>query len=275
MSYQPPMSQPIAQGLPLLGQPVQGQPMMQPLSGGSLDPLSKFDGHDRIGIFQKVEGHEVITWFEPSNNYFLCGEDGTKLFYVKEESNPCTRTMCCGKRSFKMALIPFIGDDWKSPENACLTMEKGFECSFFCLNRPNILVKKCTPEDAESTDPIASVHSPFHFCEMDYEVRDSEGNALYHICGSRSQAGAWCKCPCSPCNKLEFEIRDATKSECLGMVSKSWTGCGKDAISGTDTFVIDFPKRATNEHKAYIVAGVFLLSFIHFNQSSLDRMGHN
>eukprot|EP01029_Cantina_marsupialis_P029665 TRINITY_DN781983_c0_g1_i1.p1 TRINITY_DN781983_c0_g1~~TRINITY_DN781983_c0_g1_i1.p1 ORF type:complete len:350 (+),score=111.77 TRINITY_DN781983_c0_g1_i1:125-1174(+) len=277
MYQQPVMMQPGMQmqpgmvmqpGQQMQGMYVQPQPIFVPAN-----PLDILAPHKKIQIRQKVELFEAMTGFETCNKYMIYDEDkDKKLFFAKEKSECCQRQFCGSRRAFKMALMPHTGvSDWKDTDNACMTMERPFKCTWMCFNRPRIFIKKCKPEDTETTEPMGTIFSPFRCCDMDYEVLDDKENVIYHLSGSKCQPGMWCKCPFAPFNKIEYEIRDAHNTECLGMVTKEWSGCGKELFTDADNFSVDFPNKATSEHKAFILAAVLLIDFMYFEQSGNNR----
>eukprot|EP01029_Cantina_marsupialis_P016143 TRINITY_DN3580_c0_g1_i1.p1 TRINITY_DN3580_c0_g1~~TRINITY_DN3580_c0_g1_i1.p1 ORF type:complete len:202 (-),score=40.37 TRINITY_DN3580_c0_g1_i1:290-895(-) len=179
--YQQPgvmMQQPVMQG-GVQGVYVQKAPVFVPAN-----PFDILASHSVVQIRQKVEMLEAVTnMIEQRNKYMIYDEDkDKKLFFAKEKSECCQRQFCGSNRAFKMAIMPYTGDDdWKDTDNAFITMERPFKCTCLWWNRPRIFIKKCKPEDTDSCEPIGTIFSPFRFCDMDYEVLDDKENVIYLV----------------------------------------------------------------------------------------------
>lgn len=246
-------------------------PMMAPVMAPA-DPWAILAMQKKLFIKQKIELLEVLTGFETENRYEVY--DGTKsqhLFKAKEVSDCCARICCANMRAFNMGVM-MAG--FKDLSASWLTYSRPFKCVFPCCNRPVLYAKKCVPAAAEGVPHFASSTNPFACCSMVFEIRNDKDEVVYRVDGSSCQAGMFCMCPCSPCNKITFPILPADGSPVqLGVIEKQWSGCGKEAFTDADNFFIEFPDGATPEMKAIMLGTVFLIDFLYFENKQNKRGG--
>jgi uncharacterized protein YxjI len=55
--------------------------------------------------------------------------------------------------------------------------------------------------------------------------------------------------------------------EC-GMISKKWSGLGKEMLTDADHFGVEFPPQASVDLKALFLGAVFLIDFAHFEDNN-------
>ena len=194
--------------------------------------------------------------------------DGTKsqkLFHACEISGCCARNCCGNMRPFNMALTLLPSKD---PNDAFLTFRRPFRCTYLCFNRPVLFVKECAPALEETTPAIGTTVNPWRCCDLAFNIMDDSENLIYKVVGSCCQPGLYCTCPWEPCNKIEFSIQPPEGEDTLGMIAKEWSGCGKEAFTDADNFSIEFPEGATPRHKSILLATVFLIDFMYFENNS-------
>ena len=75
-----------------------------------------------------------------------------------------------------------------------------------------------------------------------------------------------CKCPCDPCNHVEFELKDGQTSNNLAHITKTGAGFVKNAISSTDNFSVPFPSTATWQDKALLLGAALFIDYMMFEE---------
>jgi hypothetical protein len=63
-----------------------------------------------------------------------------------------------------------------------------------------------------------------------------------------------------------FEIRQGEKVQ--GRIVKKWSGLAKEALTDADVFGVTFPAGANAATKALLLGAVFLIDFVHFENSN-------
>lgn len=258
--------------------PVQGHEQ-QPLVEPSFAP-KKIKGFERLearsGIFikQKMSVAEVVTGCDTKNVYHVypTNNEGDKkdkrIFKAKEESDWCAR-QCLNAdcRPFKLKITL---ENESEEENAVnnggddtfLFVHRPCRCNFCCCNRPEMLVHYV--ENGQS-QYLGKIRDPWNCCNIILDVHDKEGNIKYKIDGNCCQLGLWCRCPCEPCQTIDFDIKTPSGDRIAG-IQKRTPGCCKAWISNADNFSLQFPHNATAEDKALLMCAVMFLDYRHFEE---------
>jgi len=87
----------------------------------------------------------------------------------------------------------------------------------------------------------------------------------YRIEGACCQLGVWCRFPCDACQKVDFIIHDSIGNQ-VGFLQKRTAGCCKSMMASTAHFSLEFPKDASKEDKALLLAAVIMLDFTYFEE---------
>lgn len=263
-----------------IGQPVQLPPQPQqmvPTIGQIFIPKSGFEKLMVPGIFvkQKFELLEVLTGCETENKYtvYACdvagNKEGIPLFKCKERSGCCNRNCLPGDcRRFKMEVTHDSGGRLPFDGLPFLTMERPFECTCLCLNRPFIEVN--FTENGQNHYVGKVVHE-FNCCEMYFSLFDKTNTVVYEIRGSIWQTGvfnrsqknnncAFCK-SCQQAFLFIHDLRQAGKK--VGIIEKRGRGFS-ELISDADNFSLLFPIKATAEERVLLLACCLLLDFRYF-----------
>jgi hypothetical protein len=250
------MAQPFMQMQPVILVPIQ-LPGMERL--GMLDSIyvkQKFD------LMEAMSGCEVENSYSVFQTYKDGEAKGKPIFKCKEKSGCCSRTFLSGAcRPFDMK----VKDEGTDEE--FLTFNRPCTCAFLCCNRPNLKV-------FHKGAHLGSIVQPFMWCNLQVNVFDAFDQLRFKIEGSCNQLGLWCKCPCEPCEKIDFIVHDALGNK-TGFLQKKSPGCAKAMISDADNFALQFPKDATKEDKALLLAAVIMLDFMYFEENPKNNRNHH
>lgn len=277
IGYQQPQQQPLYQQ-PVYQQPIQQgvfipQPNINNRKKTGWDRLAERDG---IFIKQKFDWQEAITGCEQENVYYVYplskgGEKkGNKLFECKEKSSCCARLCLSGEcRPFQVS-VNTVDKEFEDLDNEpFLNIDRPCMCTCYCLQRPEMTVKYV----ANGADEfVGKVIDPCQCGNIVLNLYNKSGSQAYVLEGSCCQMGLWCKCPCEPCQNIEFKIKTALGEE-LSEVKKKSPGCFISQISDADNFSVVFPTGCTKEDKAVIMASVIFLDFRHFEEQPGKRKG--
>ena len=183
------------------------------------NPYNLMNGYQKlmaaqgISIKQKIELIEAVTGCEFENRYivYLADQTGEKLkqtlFKAREKSNCCARICLSGD------CRPFTVDVEHKAEGSYSTNDgtnflhfvRKFKCTCCCLARPSMHVYYT--EGNQSTY-LGRIFDP---CTINlyFHVYGPNDEKLYTVYGDCCQLGIWCRCPCEPCQTVDFEVRDA------------------------------------------------------------------
>jgi len=93
-------------------------------------------------------------------------------------------------------------------------------------------------------------------------VKDQTGEPVLRIEGPF--------CPCSCCGDVEFKVVSLDDQE-VGMITKQWTGLGKEAFTDADNFGISFPLDLDVKVKATLLGALFLIDFMFFETQNQNQ----
>lgn len=197
---------------------------------------------------QKVEMLEAFVGFETSNKYVVSNSMGQQVFYLKEDTDCCTR-QCCGP------LRPF---DMKVLDN------NNQEVMHFYrpLNCDSCLFPCCLQELEVSAPPgnvIGAVKQDWTLCIPEFTIyaRDKT-TPILKIRGPF--------CTFSFCGDVEFEVLDLTGGQKVGSITKQWTGLLREAFTDADNFGISFPMDLDVHAKATLLGALMLIDFMYFEK---------
>lgn len=249
--------------------------LKQPLSYPSNDAFQTLSGFDKLinlpGIFikQKFEAFEAVTGCETENKYVVYpttegGADHAKtvLFKAKEKSSTINRLCLSGN------CRPFIVKVTNEPsDNLFLRFNRECACTCLCFNPPVMEVFLMEGQNEEGSF-LGKIVRPWTCCDPELRVFDNRGNIIFFITSSGCQLGFLCKCPCDPCQIIDFEILDSFKNKIPGSkLQKRSSGCLKAAVSDTDNFSLIFPPNAKKEERSLLMATVIMLDFMLFEEN--------
>ena len=278
---QQPMPQPMPQAYPQTGgyiPPVSPGliPGPQPAPGMlvTTNPLEKLGACTQALIEQQFELLEVLSGCETKNRYnvfILQGGGKIPLFNCKEESGWCERNCCpSDSRPFTMKMNHVVGTNVMTQQDFThpyITFQRDFKCTCLCFERPNM---KGTFN--ETNVYFGKVQEPCSCCSPIFNVYDKDNIIKYTIVIDCCQCGYACRT--SPCGKLSectFLILEGnrTEGEAIGRITRKVRGF-ENLIADADTFVLDFPMRASPEEKLMLIGAVLMIDYRYYESDASD-----
>ena len=208
-----------------------------PLGSRRATGFQRLAGVSRVFVKQHVEMFEAMTGFETANRYDVVGEHGHAIFHAGEKSNWIMRNLLGKQRPFTLELRnPTDGSPW------------------LVITRPwKFWMAELHVRDADGT-LLGFVKQKCSICSREFVVSDASDTPLLKIHGA-----VW-----SP---WTFNISSMDGAE-LGCVKKKWSGLAKEFFTSADNFGVSFPADLALHVKALILASVFLIDFMYFEQNS-------
>lgn len=186
-------------------------------------------------VSQKKEWGEILSGFETRNKYAILNNFGERLYFAVEEGGSTL------VRMFLKALRPFeivIMDEQKKP---VLRIRRPFRFYF---------------HEVEITDSrgrlLGTIKRRFSILRRLYSVIDLQGREIYCLFGPLLHP--W-----------TFQIM-ADETE-YGKITKRWSGVMKEAFTDADNFGVELPSDWPVETKALLLGAVFLIDFVHFENT--------
>jgi len=219
-----------------------------------------------IKIKQKFEMLEALTGWETENEYKVYDDKGKKIFKIKEKSDALSRQLCgsgCRPYDYKIKCETGAMKDLEF-----LHASREFACTVCCFNRPEMVVT------VPSTGARLGVMTdPWACCDMTFNLYDgSEAKKLVlQVIGSCCQCGLFCKCPCGPCESINFDIKDAHTGEVVGEIKNSFTMANMTAMSDADNYEINFGQIVDPRWKAMVMVLAIFLDMRYFEQSGSEQ----
>lgn len=286
MMGQPMMGHPGMMGQPMMGQPMMGQPGMMPgMMPGMQQGMTGVDPGmltveqiwslipQGIYIKQKFDILEAMTGCDTPNRYYVfeqtpSGEAKKKrIFKCKEKSGWCARNcMSSDCKPFDMEIKKCFKDEDYDNEEVVIRLERDCQCTCCCCNRPTM--KVYLTERGQKTY-LGKVVDSWDCCNYSYTVYDSGDQVRFFTKASCCQLGFCCKCPCEPCEKIEFDLWSGDKEKPEAPIMKVGTGsCLKNAMSSADNFSVTFPLTATWQDKTLLLALCLMIDFMQFEEKN-------
>ncbi len=198
-----------------------------------MERLASVDG---LVISQQKEWGEIITGFETKNQYTVMDPSGQQLYTAVEEDGSTLM------RLFLKALRPFVITVTDPGRNTILRAKRPFRFYF---------------HELEVVDPhgrtLGLIKRRFSILRRIYTVQDTSGRELFQLFGPLLKP--W-----------TFEIMKGGRSH--GKITKKWSGLLKEAFSDAENFGITFPKGWDQKARLLLLGAVFLIDFIHFENSN-------
>ena len=197
--------------------------------------MERLESLNALAIQQKKEWGEIITNFETKNRYVVMSSSGEELFLAAEEGGFfLLRWFLKALRPFRMRILDMQGE-------SVLSLYRPFRFYFHV---------------AEIFDNqgklVGTVKRQFSILRRIYSVKDSSGQEIYQLFGPLLHP--WI-----------FNIyRDERE---IGHITKKWSGLLKETFTDSDNFGITFPPDADPNQKSVLLGAVFLIDFVHFENS--------
>jgi len=204
--------------------------------------LADLAGADALMVRQKKEWGEILTGFETKNRYEVLDQRSRPLLEVLEEGGSFLTAIT---RVFLKALRPFTMHLF-SPQGAGL----------FKLTRPFRFYFHELEVCRSNGDSVGKIRRRLALLRRIYSVIDRNGNEIFRLFGPILHP--W-----------TFQIQKGGQE--LGRITKKWSGLAKEAFTDADNFGITFPQGIDLSQKAVLLGAVFLIDFVHFENSGDSR----
>ena len=200
--------------------------------------LENLEQANSLIIRQQKEWGEILTGFETKNKYDVMDHFSNPLLEAQEEGDSVLATIT---RLFLKALRPFTMHLF-SPQGAGL----------FKLTRPFRFYFHELDVSQSNGTPLGKIKRRFALLRRIYSVVDRNGNEIFELFGPLLHP--W-----------TFQIKRGGQE--LGKITKEWSGLLKESVTDADNFGITFPNGIDISQKAVLLGAVFLIDFVHFENS--------
>ena len=208
-----------------------------PMGSERATGFRRLAGISGLFVRQEVEWMEAFTGFETANKYTVLGNTGHPTFYAVEEGSWITRNLCGKHRPFTLRILNPDGSQF-------LTITRPFRFYF-----QEIEVRSC-----QDGSVLGYIMRTCSVCSRDYTIYNHARVPILKIKG--------------PCwNPWAFFVRTLDGQE-LGAIRKKWSGLAKEFFTDADNFGVQFPADLALNVKALILAAVFLIDFMYFEDNA-------
>lgn len=215
-------------------------------SSGGLEALASTD---MVFVKEQVKLLETFCCCELNNEYDVLNNRGKKIFTAKEKTCWCTRYFCGPCRPFTIEICDLQG-------NVCLTIKRPLRVCHCCCPT---CCQQITVLDAQ-LQPVGFVSQQCSLKRPMFEIQSKDSECLFLIKGP---------CRCIPyCCRTDFKITSQDGYSKVGRLTKKWSGGLKEMFTDADNFGVEFPVHLNVDIKSTILAAVFLIDFMYFEESA-------
>jgi uncharacterized protein YxjI len=207
-------------------------------AAGKNSGLQNLEQANSLIIRQQKEWGEILTGFETKNRYDVMDHMNNPLIEALEESDSVMATIT---RLFLKALRPFTMHLFSPGGTGLYKLTRPFRFYFHELD-------VCQSNGA----PLGKIKRRFAMLRRIYTVIDRNGNEIFELFGPLLHP--W-----------TFQIKKGGQE--LGKITKKWSGMVKESFTDADNFGITFPSGIDLSQKAVLLGAVFLIDFVHFENS--------
>lgn len=191
--------------------------------------------HQEIVVRQNKEWGEILTGLEGTNRYTLFDRQGNELYTAGEVAGGTLwRWVLKAARPFTINVMDRSG-------RIVLRLERPFR---FFFHELKVSDGHCTH--------IGTIRKRFTFFRRRYDVMDRFGRFACELFGPIFHP--W-----------TFDIHQRGRKK--GKITKKWSGGMKELFTDADNFGIRFPNEASGDLKSILLGAVFLIDFVHFENS--------
>jgi uncharacterized protein YxjI len=197
--------------------------------------MESLQPYDALIVSQQKEWGEIFTGFEQRNKYLVQAPTGEVLYAAVETG---------GSTLFRLvlkALRPFTIQIFTPDRKPVLTLERPFRFYFHKL---------------EVRDPegglVGSIEKQFTWLRRKYIVTNAAGQEVLQLYGPLFHP--W-----------TFNVLGG--GETLGQITKKWSGLLKEGFTDADQFGVAFEPTIDVNLKALLLGAVFLIDFVHFENT--------
>jgi len=204
--------------------------------------LADLAGANTLIIRQKKEWGEILTGFETKNRYEVSDLLNNPMMEALEEEGSALAVVT---RLLLKALRPFTMHLFSPQGTGLFKLTRPFRFYFHELD-------VCQSDGA----PLGKIKRRFAVLRRIYSVIDRNGHEIYELFGPLVHP--W-----------TFKIQKGGQE--LGKITKKWSGLAKETFTDADNFGITFPQGIDLSQKAVLLGAVFLIDFVHFENSGNKR----
>eukprot|EP00128_Syssomonas_multiformis_P017206 Colp12_sorted_trinity150504_noHs@9021 len=217
-------------------------------------------GVDHIFVHQLIELLEAFTGFETNSKFQIKNREGQQVFFAAEDTDCCTRQCCGSARPF---VINVLGNNMQPVMRA----KRGFRFSSpYC---PFILpLNFCFLQKMEVEAPVGNllgtIEQEYTLWGHHFLIKLASGETVLKL-----------KAPCCVCDCFNntIDVTTADGSRVIGSIRKKWNGIVQEVFTNADSFGVNFPMDLDVRAKAMLVAAVFLIDFMFFEDNANNN--HN
>ena len=188
---------------------------------------------ESLVVRQTKEWGEILTGFEARNRYAVYDGAGQQVYLAAEEGSMLARLALKALRPFNLHILSVDG-------RPAIKAEKPFRFYFHEISA-------FTPEGRL----LGTVKREFSLLERKFNVTDAQGAEVCRI--SAKLLHPW-----------TFKVYIAGVE--AGEILKNWSGLLKESFTDSDNFSVAFPRGASVDHKALLLAALFLIDIVHFER---------
>jgi hypothetical protein len=218
-----------------------------------------------LGVKQHATLGEIgVTCWERNNKYELFNPATKQLAYVAKEDSECLARCCCAP-SHEADVRIYNATDVNNPQDVAYHVYKPFKCTGVCC----ALMDCCQPEvevyrgPREQNQLIGTVKFPMCGGGLSPKVdmMDAQGNVWGNLDGPTCCVGSCCP------SKFSYTNIKNPVDQGYGIEKKGADGimnAGKELFTDADNFVIAFDPAMTMDQRGVLLASMFLLDFMFF-----------
>lgn len=209
---------------------------------------------DQLLVKQQVELLEAFTGFETANKYKVLNSMNQQVFFAAEKNDCCTRQCCGPLRTFEMAITDNQGME-------VARFMRPFKCTVRCCT----CYCPCQLQEMEVTaagQTVGTIQQKWDACNPIYKICDANGEQVLEIKGP--------VCAISCCADINFEVM-TMDGTVVGKVTKQWSGVAREAFTDADNFGVNFPIDLDVRIKTVLLAAVFLIDFMFFEENTKNN----
>ncbi len=199
----------------------------------------QFQAFDRLTVRQKRKWVEILLSFELTNKYDVYGAYATPTLRVEEQGRGFFGFLL---RMLLSAARPFHAHVMEAQTGRILMkLHRRFR---FIFHRLEVT--------AGTGETIGAIERRWSWLRRIYGIYDAQGNEVLEVFGP-----FW--------KPWTFELR--VREQVVGMITKRWSGLGKELFTDADNFGIEMQSVANPLHRALAFAALVLIDVVHFEKA--------
>lgn len=199
----------------------------------------KFQAFDRLTVRQKKKWVEILLSFELTNKYDVYGGGATPTLRVEEQGG--------GFLGFLARMVLNTSRPFRAHVNEADTgrlLMKLHRRFRFIFHRLEVT--------AGTGEAIGAIERRWSWLRRIYNIYDAQGNEVLEVFGPFFRP--W-----------TFELR--VREQVVGVITKRWSGLGKEIFTDADNFGIEMHTIANPLHRALAFAALVLIDVVHFEKA--------